>query len=80
MNDIFKVPDLSPTKGDITFYRRVGEKGEVARALTIGFYSKYARSMLLRYAKYWAMDYEDVSVMPDPTRRQRQENPDDGRG
>jgi hypothetical protein len=36
--------------------------------------SRYARSILLRYTKHLAeTEYEDVSIMPDLTKRQRQE-------
>jgi hypothetical protein len=68
------VLELSLSVEDIKFCRRVGEKSEAPRALIVGFYTEYARSVLLRYTRYLAeTDYRDVSIMPDLTRRQRQE-------
>lgn len=74
VEEIFKILELNLTIEDIKFCRRVGEKGQSPRAMIVGFYTEYARSILLRYAKHLAdTEYEDVSVMPDLTRRQRQE-------
>jgi hypothetical protein len=74
IEEIFKVLELSLTREDVKFCRRVGEKGDAPRALIVGFHTEYARSVLLRYTRYLAdTEYEDVSVMPDLTKRQRQE-------
>jgi hypothetical protein len=74
IEEIFKVLELSLTREDVKFCRRVGEKGDSPRALIVGFHTEYARSVLLRYTRYLAdTEYEDVSVMPDLTKRQRQE-------
>jgi hypothetical protein len=62
---IFKVLELSLTKEDIKFCRRVGEKSESPRALIVGFYTKYTGSVLFHYIRYLReTEYKDVSVMP----------------
>jgi hypothetical protein len=74
IEDIFKVLELNLTREDVKFCRRVGEKSQAPRAMIVGFHTEYARSILLRYTKHLAeTEYEDVSIMPDLTKRQRQE-------
>jgi hypothetical protein len=74
IREIFNVLELSLSIEDIKFCRRVGENSEAPRALIVGFYTEYAKSVLLRYTRYLAeTDYRDVSITPDLTRRQRQE-------
>jgi hypothetical protein len=75
IEEIFRVLELSLTRGDIKFSRRVGKKGESQGAYCwILHRVPDARSVLLKYTKYLAeTDYENVSVMLDLTRRQRQE-------
>ncbi len=47
---------------------------QAPRAMVVGFYTECARSTLLRYTKFLAeSEYEDVSIMPDLTKKQRQE-------
>jgi hypothetical protein len=42
--------------------------------MIVGFCTEYAKSTLLRYTRYLAdTEYEDVSVVPDLTKKQRQE-------
>ncbi len=65
--------ELNLTREDVKICRRVGEQRQAPRAM-IGFHTEYARSVLLRYTKYLVeTEYEDVSIIPDLTKRQRQE-------
>lgn len=69
-----RILEFSLTKEDVKFCCRVEKKRESPRALVVGFYMEYARSVLLRYTKFLAdTEYEDVSVIPNITKRQRQE-------
>jgi hypothetical protein len=71
---IFEALGLRMTEKDIKFCRRVGEKGEESRPLITGFYTEMERSILLRNARYLEdTDYSDVTVGPDLTRKQREE-------
>ena len=57
---------------DVEFCWRIGERGERNRPLIVGFYTEWSRSILLKNAKYLnESEYENVSIAPDLTQRQR---------
>jgi hypothetical protein len=72
--NIFHALKLKITEDSIKFCRRVGEKGEDARPLIVGFYTETERSELLRNSRYLEdTDFSHVTVGPDLTKKQRQE-------
>jgi hypothetical protein len=72
--EVFTFLELGLTEEEVKFCRRVGERGVEPRALIVGFFTETARSTVLRYSKFLAeTDYENVSILPDLTRRQRLE-------
>jgi hypothetical protein len=72
--NIFEALKLDLTERSIKFCRRVGEKGDEPRPLVTGFYTEWERNELLRNGRYLVdMDFNEVSVGPDLTRKQRQE-------
>lgn len=65
---------LSLDREAFKFCRRVGAATEGPRPLIVGFYTEMERSLLLRKARNLAeTSYSDVTVAPDLTKRQRQE-------
>ena len=65
---------LSLNREAFKFCRRVGAVTEGPRPLIVGFYTEMERSLLLRKAKCLAeTSYSEVTVAPDLTKRQRQE-------
>jgi hypothetical protein len=56
---------------EIKFCRRVGPRGERARPLVMGFYSQMVRNRVLK-ADY-SMNAHGISIGPDLTKRQREE-------
>jgi hypothetical protein len=61
----------------VKFCRRIGEKGEGPRPLIAGFYTETDRSKVLRYGKYLSeTEFKDVTVGPDLTKVQREEERD----
>jgi hypothetical protein len=56
---------------DIKFCRRVGPKGDSARPLVVGFYSQATRNAVLKVD--WRATSPDLSVGPDLTKKQREE-------
>jgi hypothetical protein len=61
----------------VRFCRRVGEKKEEPRPLVCGFWDEKDRNKVLRNAwKLEGTDFENVSICPDLTRKQREEEAD----
>jgi hypothetical protein len=73
LNELFTVLDINvAVETDVEFCRRVGEKGERARPLVVGFYSEWAKSMLLKNCRHLAgSDLSHLSVANDLTETQR---------
>lgn len=75
--NIFEALEADLTKEEIKFCRRIGEKGEEPRPLVLGFFTDTDRSQLMRKARFLrGSEFDHVSVAPDLTRRQRQEEGD----
>ncbi len=75
--NIFAALELDMTDKDIKFCRRIGEKGDGPRPLIAGFYNEAERNKVLRYGKYLGeTDFKDVTVGPDLTKVQRDEEKD----
>jgi hypothetical protein len=80
IEDIVKVLELTLTRDDMKFCKRVGKTRQVPRALMVSFYAEYARSTLLRYIYYLAgTEYEHVSIMPEETETGRGQYEEGGR-
>ena len=61
----------------VRFCRRVGEKKDEPRPLVCGFWDERDRNKILRNAwKLEGTDFENVSICPDLTRKQREEEAD----
>jgi hypothetical protein len=61
----------------VRFCRRVGEKKEEPRPLVCGFWDARDRNKILRNAwKLEGTDFENVSICPNLTRKQREEEAD----
>jgi len=72
--NIFRALELDLTKESVKFCRRVGERRETPRPLIVGFKCEAARNQLLESARRLADTvFEEVSVAPDLTRNQREE-------
>jgi len=72
--NIFAALDLDLTVEAIKFVKRLGEKGEQPRPMLAGFYTEIEKSTLLRNAmKLEKTKYKEVNVVPDLTKRQREE-------
>jgi hypothetical protein len=72
--NIFRALELDLTKESVKFCRRVGERRETPRPLIVGFKCEAARNQLLESARRLESTvFEDVSVAPDLTRNQREE-------
>ena len=73
LNKIFTALEINlQAESDVEFCRRVGEKSERERPLIVGFYTEWSKSVLLKNAKYLNdTEYEDVSIAPDLTLKQR---------
>jgi hypothetical protein len=78
LNSMFTVLDINVTvETDVEFCRRIGEKSERARPLVVGFYTEWAKSILLKNCKYLAeTNLNNVSVVPDLTEKQRRAEKD----
>lgn len=73
-HNIFKALEVRMDEDDIKFCRRVGERGNGPRPLIVGFYSEQEKNSVARKAKRLEeTNYKEVSIVPDLTRRQRQE-------
>jgi hypothetical protein len=73
LNELFTVLDINvAVETDVEFCRRVGEKGERARPLVVGFYTEWAKSVLLKNCRHLAgSDLSHLSVANDLTETQR---------
>jgi hypothetical protein len=71
---IFKSMKARTTSEDIKFCRRIGERGEEPRPLLIGLKSEDEKRYLMEKARdLQKTEYKDVSIGPDMTHKQRQE-------
>jgi hypothetical protein len=71
---IFKAVKITATSEEIKFCHRIGEKGDVPRPLLIVLKSEDAKNHILEKARdLQKTDYKDVTIGPDMTLRQRQE-------
>jgi hypothetical protein len=72
--NVFAALDLDLGEASIKFCRRVGERGDDSRPLIVGFWTEAERASLLKKAKKLEETvFSDVSVGPDLTKIQRQE-------
>ena len=73
MDKLFTVMDVNVSANeDMEFCRRIGEKGQQARPLVVGFYTEWSRSVVLKNTKYLAdSDHSHISIVPDLTQQQR---------
>jgi hypothetical protein len=73
LNELFTVLDINvAVETDVEFCRRVGEKGERARPLVVGFFTEWAKSVLLKNCKHLAgSELSHLSVANDLTETQR---------
>lgn len=70
--NIFKTMKLNLSSEAVKFVRRVGAKGENARPMIVGFHSDETRRRVLSGAReLQATFFKDVSIVPDLTKRQR---------
>jgi len=75
--NVFKALDLDLTAEAIKFTRRLGEKGQEPRPLLAGFYTEIERAKLLKTSKNLENTvFKDVNVVPDLTKKQREEEAD----
>jgi hypothetical protein len=73
LNNIFTVLDINLTvETDVEFCRRIGERGDRARPLIVGFFTEQAKSLLQRNCRYLAeTDLSNLSITNDLTEKQR---------
>jgi hypothetical protein len=73
LDHIFTVLDINiSVDADVEFCRRIGEKAERSRPLIVGFYSEWAKSVVLKNSKFLAgSELENITIAPDLTERQR---------
>jgi hypothetical protein len=78
LDQIFTILEINiAVDSDVEFCRRIGEKAEKDRPLIVGFYSEWAKSVLLKNSKYLAeTEMRNLSVVPDLTERQRKAEKD----
>jgi hypothetical protein len=78
LNEIFRILDINvAVETDVEFCRRIGEKSEKARPLVVGFYTEWAKSIVLKNSRYLAeTDLNMVSIVPDLTEKQRKAEKD----
>jgi hypothetical protein len=75
--NVFSGMGVTMEEDAVRFCRRVGEKKEEPRPLVCGFWDEKDRNKVLRNAwKLEETDFENVSVCPDLTRKQREEEAD----
>jgi hypothetical protein len=73
LNEIFTVLDVNIiAESDVEFCRRIGERGDRARPLVVGFFTDWAKSTLMKNSRYRADTHlSNISIVPDLTERQR---------
>jgi hypothetical protein len=69
--ELFEVMELGATAADLKFCRRVGARGGAARPVVVGLYNDRLRARILRAD--WKSLEPEVSVGPDLTKKQREE-------
>ncbi len=70
---VFRATESKVRRLDIRFCRRLGEKGEDERPLLLSMTSETIKSEVLDHAKgLQNMDYQDIGVAPDQTKKQKQ--------
>jgi hypothetical protein len=70
--NLFKALKINLKADSIKFCRRVGQPGDRARPLVVGFYDERDKTQLLR-CDTRGTAFEDVEVYPDLTKMQRRE-------
>jgi hypothetical protein len=74
LKTIFNVIGLSEWVGGVKLCRRLGERGDEPRPLVVYLRDEATRSMLLESARHLrSTAYTEVSIVPDLTQAQRQE-------
>lgn len=77
--NLFAAIGLNLTAESIKFCRRVGPVREGPRTIVLGMHREADRQLVLSNAKYLARtDFSTVGIVPDLTKRQRQEEKDLG--
>jgi hypothetical protein len=73
LNDLFTILDINVSvETDMEFCRRIGERSDRARPLVVGFYTEWAKSVLLKNCKYLAdSEMAHLSISNDLTEKQR---------
>ena len=72
LGDLFQTVNAKTRKEDLRFCRRVGEKGIEPRPLIIGLYNDQDKEHLLSRARdLRGTRFENVSIVPDLTKKQR---------
>ena len=75
--NVFDAIELDITADAIKFTKRIGERGEGPRPLLAGFYTEMEKVAVLKNAKRLDnTQFKNVSIAPDLTRRQRDEEKD----
>jgi hypothetical protein len=75
--NVFGAMGVKMEEEAVRFCRRVGERKGEPRPLVCGFWEEKDRNMVLRHArKLEGTDFRNVSVCPDLTRKQREEEAD----
>jgi hypothetical protein len=75
--NIFEAIEVGISMEDIKFTKRIGERGEEPRPLLTGFYSEAEKVSVLKNARRLDnTNFKNVSIVPDLTRRQREEEKD----
>jgi len=71
--DLFTTMRSRATKEDIRFCRRLGERGETARPLVVGLPTEeLKRNVLFQAKNLQGTKFNDISVVPDLTKKQRE--------
>jgi hypothetical protein len=73
LNELFTVLDINVSvETDVEFCRRVGEKKDRARPLVVGFFTDWAKSVLLKNCRHLAgSEMSHLSITNDLTEKQR---------
>jgi hypothetical protein len=77
LNKLFELLDNVVVETDVEFCRRIGEKSDKPRPLVVGFYTEWAKNILLKHSKYLVgSEMSMVSIVQDLTEKQRKTEQD----
>ena len=75
--EIFTTMKLNPTKDNIKFRRRIGERGEEPRPMVVGLYREHQKEDNLdAVGELRGTPLADIGIMPDLTQEQRRDEAD----